>query len=514
MAIAAGTDLSLALDLRPVALADYLIVAPVVIQLATGALLVMLRKRVSWHAAIAVAALGITLLAEIGLLLRIAAEGPQVMTMGRWLPPFGITFTADMLGALLAMSSGFVALAGAVHAARAVDPVGRRYGFYPFLLLMMAGVSGTFLTGDIFNLYVWFEILLISSFGLLSLGAHRAQLDGATKYAFLNLVATMLFLITVGLLYAVFGTLNMADIVRKADGLRDTGPLLTLASMFLLAFAMKAAAFPVNFWLPASYHTPHFVTSALFAGLLTKVGIYALLRILVLLLPFEREWLSGLIGWMAILTMLAGILAALAETDLRRLLGFVVISGIGTMLAGLALGTQLAVSGAILYAVHSMLTLTGLYLAAGMLCRRAGSSSLHGIGGAWARDPAFAAAAFLLILGVSGLPPMSGLWPKVMLIQASMQAGSFALAIAILLASLLTMIVLGRVFLLGFWRNEGTFGAQAEGWQGNVALAALIGAALWLGLWPEPAVHLADAAARGLIDGAAYVGAVFPETTP
>src|SRR5690606_6163921 len=203
------------------------------------------------------------------------------------------------------------------------------YGFYPFLLLMMAGVAGTFLTGDIFNLYVWFEILLISSFGLLVLGSSNAQLDGTMKYAFLNLVATMLFLITTGMLYGVFGTLNMADIARKAAGLKEIGPLITLATMFLLAFGAKAAAFPVNFWLPASYHTPQVVTSALFAGLLTKVGVYALIRILVMLLPAEREVLAELIGWIAIATMLAGILGALAESDIRRMMGFVVISGIG-----------------------------------------------------------------------------------------------------------------------------------------------------------------------------------------
>ena len=171
-----------------------------------------------------------------------------------------------------------VAFVGSIYAVDDINTSGRRYGFYPFLLVLMAGVSGAFLTGDIFNLYVWFEVLLISSFGLLILGSEREQIDGALKYAVLNLMATTLFLITVGYLYAIFGTLNMADIAVKVRDYADTAPLMTLTALFVLAFSMKAAAFPVNFWLPASYHTPRVVVSALFAGLLTKVGVYALIR--------------------------------------------------------------------------------------------------------------------------------------------------------------------------------------------------------------------------------------------
>ena len=167
-------------------------------------------------------------------------------------------------------------------------------------MLMMAGVGGAFLTGDVFNLYVWFEVFVISSFGLLVVGSDERQIDGAVKYAILNLVATTLFLIATGYLYGVFGTLNMADIARQGRGRGAAAPLMTLATLYLVAFGMKAAAFPVNFWLPASYHTPKIVTSALFGGLLTKIGIYALLRVLVMLMPAERAALSGLIGWIAI----------------------------------------------------------------------------------------------------------------------------------------------------------------------------------------------------------------------
>lgn len=506
---------------EPVALADWLMVAPVVLPLGFGALLVMLRKRTGCHAPIAITALALTFLAELALLARVVSEGTRVMTMGSWLPPFGISFTVDVLGATFAAASGLVALICAVHATRDIDSIGRRYGFYPFLLLMMAGVAGTFVTGDLFNLYVWFEILLISSFGLLVLGSTRLQLDGTLKYAFLNLAATMLFLITTGMLYGVFGTLNMADIARKAAGLKEIGPLITLATMFLLAFGAKAAAFPVNFWLPASYHTPQVVTSALFAGLLTKVGVYALIRILVMLLPAEREVLAELIGWIAIATMLAGILGALAESDIRRMMGFVVISGIGTMLAGLALANPLALSGAIFYAIHSMLVMTGLYLLSGMMRERTGTFSLHATAGLYRRSPLLAGAALLLVFAASGLPPLSGLWPKVMLVKASFDAGAWALGLAILIASLLTMLALGRLFLLAFWRDEApepdegdAIVMPAVGGLGHAVLAAVLLPALILGIYPDPMLRLTDAAAAGLLDAGRYIGTVFPGVTP
>lgn len=510
-------DISGAMVTDPVPLADWLVVAPVAIPLIAGALLLMLRKETAIHATIAIIAFALTFVAEVALLIKVATEGPLVMTMGRWLPPFGISFSADVLGASFAAVAGLVALVCAAYAARDINAVGRRYGFYPFLLLMMAGVAGAFLTGDVFNLYVWFEVLLISSFGLLILGSEKQQLDGAAKYALLNLVATTLFLIATGYVYGTFGTLNIADIARKADELRATGPLLTLAGLYLLAFGMKAAAFPVNFWLPASYHTPRIVTSALFAGLLTKVGVYSLMRTLVMLMPPERDVLAQTIAWVAVATMIIGVLGALAQSDIRRVLGFVVISGIGTMMAGLALGSPLGLSGSVLYAVHSMFAMTGLYLVAGLMREQTGSFSLHEVSGLYRDNPLLAGTALLLILAASGLPPMSGLWPKVLLVKASLDVGAWWLAFAILLTGFLTTIALGRVFALAFWRNGEPNTATVDDAKmrlGYLALAAIIVPTVVLGVYPEPAIQLSDAAANGLLDATAYIEAVFPEVEP
>ncbi len=498
----------------PTALADWLVVLPPVWCILSGAMLLMLRKSLRLQGWLAVPALAVLVGLDGLLLMRVAEGGPVTMVMGRWLPPFGIAFTADLTGVLFALAGAIVALAGGIHALADIDGSGRRYGFYPFLLLLMAGVSGAFLTGDIFNLYVWFEVLLIASFGLITLGSEPRQIDGAIKYAFLNLIATTLFLIATGYLYGIFGTLNMADIAAKAAEGRADLPLMTLAVLYLAAFGMKAAAFPVNFWLPASYHTPRVVVSALFAGLLTKVGVYALLRTLVMLFPVEREELSFVIALVGVATMLLGALGALAESDIRRLLGYAVISGVGVMLAGLALGSPGGIGGAILYALHSMVTMTGLYMAAGLAGRLAGSFDLNRLGGLYTRSALLSALSLMLFFAVSGLPPFSGLWPKVMVVKAAIDIGAWWLAGSVLLAGFLTTIAFARVFLLAYWRP-----AQDAPAPVNVPASALLPLAgltaltLFFGLFPEALIAAVQHAAAGLADPNAYIGSVFPGRT-
>ncbi|MFM2279501.1 MAG: hypothetical protein RLZZ444_1732, partial [Pseudomonadota bacterium] len=478
--------------------------------LLTGALLAMVRKRIGLHAPIALLALAGLVVIDALLLVRVLSEGPVTMVLGRWLPPFGIAFTVDLLGASFALVAALVALAAALYGARTVGVEGQRHGFYPFVLFLMAGVSGAFLTGDIFNLYVWFEVLLISSFGLLILGGSREQIDGAVKYGLLNLVGTTLFLIATGYLYAIFGTLNMADIASRAAVDHANLPLGTLATLYFLAFAMKAAAFPVNFWLPASYHTPKIVVSALFGGLLTKVGVYALLRVLVMLLPANGASLNGLVAIVAIATLLVGGLGSIAQSDIRRALGYMVISGIGIMLAGLAIGGEKALAAVIFYGLHSMVVMAALYFMAGMAGRLAGFD-LTRMGGLYAAAPGFSAMALMLFLSVAGLPPFSGFWPKAELVSAAIGTGHGWLAGTILLSGFLTTFAAGRIFILGFWRPAETALEPFAPPAGTIpALVFLVALTIGFGLWPEPLMILARQAAEGLVDPAAYFQSVFP----
>ncbi|PDS80376.1 Na+/H+ antiporter subunit D [Rhizobium sp. L43] len=512
MAAPTTIDLSAAMITAPVPIGHWLAILPVAHCITLGAVLLMLRAHPRLQAWLAISGLAVLALIDATLLAKVAAEGPLTMVMGRWLPPFGIAFTVDLLGALMAFTAALAALAGGIYALADIGESGRRYGFFPLLMLLMAGVSGAFLTGDVFNLYVWFEVLLISSFGLIILGSERQQIDGALKYAVLNLIATTLFLIGVGILYAAFGTLNMADIAATTGDLRGTAPLMTLASLFLLAFAMKAAAFPVNFWLPAAYHTPRIVVSALFAGLLTKVGIYALIRVMVMLLPVERQELSLVIALAAAATIVVGALGALAENDIRRLFGYVVISGIGNMLAGVALGGGIdGISGAVFYALHSMVLMTALYLAAGEIARRGGGFSLSDLGGLYRQSGGFTALSLVLFLAACGLPPFSGFWPKVILVKASLDSGAWWLGATILAGGFLTTIAFGRLFLLAYWRPPAVALAPSRAnWRTGLPLAALTALTIGFGILPEKLLALSQSAAAGLADPKAYLHSVFP----
>lgn len=514
-------DISAAMVEAPVALADWLIIAPVVLPILAGAALLMLRKNLGLQAVAANAVLLANLAICIGLLLHVQENGPRTMTMGRWLPPFGISFSADLTGVILALTGSFVACACGFYSLADTDQQHRRYGFYSFFLLMIAGVNGAFLTGDVFNLYVWLEVLLIASFGLIVLGSEPQQLDGSIKYAFLNLVGTTLFLIATGNLYGTFGTLNMADVARRATSLPAGAPIVTIAALYFTAFAMKAAAFPLNFWLPASYHTPRIVVSALFAGLLTKVGVYAMMRISVMVLAAQYDILAGWIAAVAALTMLVGVLGALAQSDVRRLLGYLVIAGIGTMMAGVAMSGVNGLSGAISYAVHSMIIMAALYLAVGIAGRRAGSFELRHLGGLYAASPLFAVAFLVAAFAVAGLPPLSGFWPKLLVVKAAMFKGEEWLAGIVLLSALLSSVAIMRVWLHAFWRGgpEGTRDG-AEAWQfdplpvsfaryGGASLGVLLAGAIVLGLYPEPLLGAAADAARGLSDPGAYIDSVF-----
>ncbi|KZL20953.1 Na(+)/H(+) antiporter subunit D [Pseudovibrio axinellae] len=519
-------DMTAAMVTEAVPLADWLLVAPILLTMTGGALAIIFRKKPATQPWIAIAVISLVVFSNIALLNHVLTNGVVTMVMGSWPPPFGIAFTADPLGALLALMASIATLCVAVFAMDSIATNERRYGFYPFLLMLLCGVTGAFLTGDIFNLYVWFEVLLISSFGMQILGNEKVQIDGAVKYAVLNLIATTLFLAATGLLYGLVGTLNMADIAIKVQALDGSGPVLGLAALYFLAFAMKAAAFPVNFWLPASYHTPRLVVAAIFAGLLSKVGVYALLRVMVLLMPEGRDWLSSLIGLVAIATMLTGSLGALAQTDIRRLMGYLVIAGIGAMLAGIAVGNEAAISGAIFYAMHSVLIMTALYLLVAFMFQISSTFSLREIGGLYVRSPMGAAIGLVLLLGVAGLPPFSGFWAKLLLVAGALEAGRGWVVAGLLVSGLLSTLAVGRLWIFAFWRggNEHTVdGIQALPIAGSaepkeisltiwLPLVALTGLIVLIGVFPEGMMSVSDYGAKTLLDPSTYIASVFGGT--
>ncbi|WP_316359466.1 proton-conducting transporter membrane subunit [Devosia sp.] len=498
------------------AAADWVVVLPLVLCLMGAAATLMLRRSGRLTFMFSLLILVGVIACEVTLLLRVLDSGPLSMTMGKWLPPFGISFTADIFGAGFALAAAVVTLAVLVYAQGERGADDGRDGFHSMVLLLLAGVTGSFLTGDLFNLYVWFEVMLIASFGLIVLGGSPAQLDGAVKYGFLNFLATTFFLLALGLLYGLLGTLNMADILRVAPS-ANPAAMAGVAALLLLAFGMKAAAFPVNAWLPAAYHTPPAVISALFAGLLTKVGVYAMLRSLVVLLPASRDLLEPVLVAVALATLLIAPLGAIAETNLRRAIGFLVIGGVGSVLAGIAIPSLAGVSGAGLYVFHAILTMTALYLVAGLVERQTGETDTRRMGGLYAASAPVSMLFFALVLATAGVPPFLGFWPKLLLLQAGLAEAGWSgglVAMALILNAILTLIAGSRLWAHIFWRSapEGAVAPAVASRQGEWlrfgATGALVAVVVAAGLWPNGLFEALRLGAPDLLDPARYAAAV------
>ncbi|MDX1270119.1 MAG: proton-conducting transporter membrane subunit, partial [Oceanisphaera sp.] len=309
--------------------------------------------------------------------------------------------------------------------------IDRRYqalGFHTLFQVLIAAICGAFLTGDLFNLYVWFEVMLMASFGLLVMGGEPHQLDGGVKYVTLNLIATLMFITGLGLLYALTGTLNMAHLHLQVQALPDAALSTTVAMLFVMAFGLKAGAFPLFFWLPASYHTPPTAIAAVFSGLLTKVGVYALLRVFTLIFIQDVVATHRLLLIMACLTMVVGVLGAAVQNAFRRILGFHIVSQVGYMILGLGLLTPLALAGSVFYLVHHIIVKANLFLISGLVARIYGRDDLAHLGGLY-RHAGLVAVLFLVpAFSLAGFPPLSGFWAKFILIQASLEAGAYGAA--------------------------------------------------------------------------------------
>ncbi len=455
--------------------------------------------------------------ATLALLISVDRDGIQVAQIGNWPAPFGITLVIDLYSAIMLVMAGLIGLIVAVYSLASIDEAREMHGYHTLFHVLLMGVCGAFLTGDIFNLYVWFEVMLVASFVLLALGGERAQLEGAIKYVTLNLISSAIFLAAVGILYSVTGTLNMADLSRQILYVTQPGLVTTVATLFMISFGIKAAMFPLFFWLPASYHTPPAPVAAIFAGLLTKVGVYALTRTFTLIFVQDVSYTHAVILIFAGLTMLTGVLGAVAQTSVRRILSFNLVSHIGYMLMGLGLFTPLALAGAIFYTVHHMIVKTNLFLISGILERLQGSDELTKLGGLYANLPGLAVLFLVSAFSLSGIPPLSGFWAKLTLIRAGLDAKQFIIVAIALAASLLTLYTMTRIWDEAFWKPAPAGaevgptaqilrGARSAAWLGPVAVLAML--TTMIGLVAEPILALSMRAAEQLLNPALYVQAV------
>lgn len=436
----------------------YLVALPIIVPALATALVLMFGSHPRLQVRISLAALFLLILLCVVLVVVVDRNGIHTLQIGGWDAPVGITLVADRLATIMLAVSSLVlfcvmwyAIGQGMRDGSEEEPVAV---FLPAYLLLTMGVNMAFLAGDLFNLYVGFEVLLVASYVLLTLGASPSRVRAGVSYVMVSMLSSLIFLLALGLVYASVGTLNMAHISVRMEDV-PTGPRTAIFAVLLVAFGIKAAVFPLYSWLPDSYTTAPALVTAVFAGLLTKVGVYSIIRARTILFTDGR--LDTVLMWAAVFTMVVGILGAMAQNDIKRLLSFTLVSHIGYMIMGISFYSTQGLSGAIFYAVHHILVQTALFLVVGLIERQAGSSSLRRLGSLAFLSPLLAALYLIPALNLGGIPPFSGFLGKVVLIEAAADHGGFMawlLVGAAVVTSLLTLYTMVLVWSKAFWRDR------------------------------------------------------------
>lgn len=529
------------LDLAPLA-----VVLPII---GAGAAF-LARRQVRTQRLITIGILCLTLMLEAGMLAAVWGGESYAIHIGGWESPFGIALMVDGFSSFMLLISTLVSLAVLFFATSQGLADGDEPGpvsvFHPAYLILLAGVSNAFLAADLFNLYVGFEILLTASYVLLTLGGTAERIRAGTTYVVVSVVSSVIFLMAIAMTYAATGTVNMADLAVKLPEL-DQGPQLILHVLLLIAFGIKAAVFPLSLWLPDSYPTAPAPVTAVFAGLLTKVGVYAIVRTETLIFPGGAVNAGLLV--VAALTMVIGILGALAQTDFKRMLSFTLTSHIGYLIFGVAVGGPLAIAATIYYVGHHIIVQTSLFMVAGLIERRAGSSNVTKLGSLAKLSPALSLLFFIPAINLGGIPPFSGFLGKFGLLHAAVQDAdplTWVVVGAGLLTSLLTLLAIIRVWARIFWRRAADAevpnqelvdeaaqvaaetaagGAQNPGlglklareleaaslpWGMRYATGSLVAAGIALTIFAGPIFEFCERVAAELIARDAYINAILP----
>lgn len=464
---------------------------------------------------ISVSILSIVLVVD-GMLVVLAGSGPLVLDIGGWASPVGISLVADRLSAIMLLTSVAVTLSVLIYSvAQGVadgDDAAPIAVYHPAFLLLSAGVSNAFLSGDLFNIYVGFELLLMASFVLITLGGTRDRIRSGTVYIVVSLMSSVVLLIAVALVYASAGTVNLAQLALRLPDV-DPGVRLGIQTLLLIGFGIKAAVFPLSAWLPDSYPTAPAPVTAVFAGLLTKVGIYTMIRTQTLLFPSNR--LDVMLGVFAIVTMLAGIFGAVAQQDIKRLLSFTLVSHIGYMLWGISTSTDDGLGAGIYYAVHHITVQTALFLVVGLIERRGGTTSLVKLGSLAKLAPALAVIYFIPALNLAGIPPLSGFFGKIGLMQASVDRAwgiDWWLIGAGIITSLLTLYAVTRAWNMIFWQ-EAPQPLESKPIPRGMMLSAtvLVGLTIGISIGAGPITAYTHDAAAELNARMPYISAVLPD---
>ena len=483
---------------------------PVLLPVLAALALLLWPKPSPGRRALAGATLAASLALALGLAWHALTSGALVLRLGGWPVPFGIVLVADTLAAVMLALAAFTALTAALYGF-AETPAAEEHPLrLPLLLFLLAGINLSFVTGDLFNLFVAFEVMLLSSYGLLTLEAGARESRGALPYLTINLVGSALFLAGCGFGYSLFGTLNFAEMIGRADALAGDPRLTLFGLLLLLVFALKAGVFPLYYWLPASYPILPAPLAAFFAGMLTKVGVYVLMRIFGTVFPAGETALHDVIAWAAGFTMVFGVLGAVGQSRVQHILSYHIVSQIGFMVLAIGLHSAAAFAAAIFYIIHHIVVKASLFLAGGVVIRVNGTDELSRTGGLWRAAPWLGLLFLLQAMSLAGLPPLSGFWGKLMIIQEGFLQREWTLVTLSLLASILTLLSMLKIWLGAFWRAAPEaplrWDRRARGM--TAAGLSMAAASLAIGLGAETFLRVATHAAHETLDRPGYVRSV------
>lgn len=497
---------------------DNLLILPVIIQLFVAIIALFFWRNVPVQRFISVFGGIVALIASISLFVKVNQQGILTMNAANWEAPFGIVFVADLFSSTMVLLTSISGLCVSIFSTVAISSQRLKFGYFSIFHFLLMGLNGAFLTGDIFNLYVWFEVIIISSFVLLTLGGRKAQLEGAVKYMAMNILASMIFLTGIGILYGLTGSLNMADLSLKVAAIENRNLVNLTAIFFIIGFGIKSAVFPLYFWLPSSYHTPPSAVAAIFGGLLTKVGIYALFRIFTLIFVPD-VFLQTLFIAMAVMTIITGAFGAIIKTNIRRIFSYLIVCHIGFLIGGLGMFSEVALIGALFYLIHDIMVKTNLFLVSGLIRIMGGNLNIDKLGGLYTAFPKISLLIAIVFFSLVGIPPLSGFWPKIHLFEASFMLDQYFFAFALIIGSFVTLYVIAKIWADVFWKpsplsedefelsefsNLSTLGKSAL----IIPVILLAIVSLYIGFFAENILVLVKQIAEQMVDTTPYIEAV------
>ncbi len=480
-----------------------LLVFPIIIPVIFSIILIFIGKKpILKRMIVLCGAVITTIIAGINLW-NVIQHGIQFLELGNWPVPYSITLTVDHLSAAFVFTTSLVTTLIIVYSYQSIGIERERYYYYASLMFMLAGLNGAFSTGDIFNLFVFFEVFLMSSYVLMIIGGTKIQLQESIKYILVNVVSSSFFVLAIAMLYSVVGSLNMADISVKLGEYGNSSIITICALLFIFVFATKAGMFPFYFWLPNAYYAPPIPILALFGALLTKAGVYAIMRTYALFFP--TEVVGNFIMVISLLTIIFGCIGALAYKDMKKIIIYNIMIAVGVILTGVSLLTPDGMLGAVYYVFNDILVKAALFMLVGVIIHLTGETQFNKLGGMIKDFPVLGWTFFVACLSLAGIPPLSGFFGKYYIVKAAVAEGHPLAAIVILVSSLIVLYSVIRIFIHVFWGQSKTIQYSKQPYNKLLVISVITTfLAVAFGLYAEQLYPLFYQAAMTLTDPSNY----------